>query len=135
MLNFLIDNIFVVFGGKVFKYTIGIPICTNCATCYPISFCIHASEAEFIHRLHENKNKSNWQPALILHSGIKTMYCLCRMMHSTTIFMPFIHLKFKFRRLQSHPRLVPISIYYFQCQTEYCQPNYTTIAMISIFAL
>ena len=31
MLNFLIDNIFVVFGGRVFQQTIGIPMGTNCA--------------------------------------------------------------------------------------------------------
>ena len=30
MLNFLIDNIFVVFGGRVFQQTIGIPMGTNC---------------------------------------------------------------------------------------------------------
>ena len=31
MLNFLIDNIFSVFGATVFQQTIGIPIGTNCA--------------------------------------------------------------------------------------------------------
>ena len=31
MLNFLIDNIFVVLGGTVFQQTIGIQIGTNCA--------------------------------------------------------------------------------------------------------
>ena len=31
MLEFLFDNIFVVFAGKVFKQTVGIPIVTNCA--------------------------------------------------------------------------------------------------------
>ena len=31
MLEFLIDNIFVTFGGRVFQHTIGIPMGTNCA--------------------------------------------------------------------------------------------------------
>ena len=31
MLNFLIDNIVVVFGDTVFQHTIGIPMGTNCA--------------------------------------------------------------------------------------------------------
>ena len=31
MLDFLIDNIFVLFGGRVFQQTIGIPMGTNCA--------------------------------------------------------------------------------------------------------
>ena len=31
MLDFLVDNIFVVFVGKVFQQTVGIPMGTNCA--------------------------------------------------------------------------------------------------------
>ena len=31
MLNWLIDNIYVVFGGQVFQQIIGIPMGTNCA--------------------------------------------------------------------------------------------------------
>ena len=31
MLEFLVDNIFVVFAGKVFQQIIGIPMGTNCA--------------------------------------------------------------------------------------------------------
>ena len=31
MLEFLVDNIFVVFGGKVFQQIVGIPMGTNCA--------------------------------------------------------------------------------------------------------
>ena len=29
MLELLIDNIFVIFGGRVFQQTVGIPMCTN----------------------------------------------------------------------------------------------------------
>jgi hypothetical protein len=31
MLEFLIDNIFVILGGRVFQQTVGIPMGTNCA--------------------------------------------------------------------------------------------------------
>ena len=31
MLEYLIDNIFVEFGGRIFQQTIGIPMVTNCA--------------------------------------------------------------------------------------------------------
>ena len=31
MLEFLVDNIFVVFGGKIFQQIVGIPMETNCA--------------------------------------------------------------------------------------------------------
>jgi hypothetical protein len=30
MLEFVIDNIFVIFGGRVFQQTVGIPMGTNC---------------------------------------------------------------------------------------------------------
>jgi hypothetical protein len=32
MLEFLIDNIFAMFGGRVFQQTVGIPMDTNCAS-------------------------------------------------------------------------------------------------------
>ena len=31
MLEFLVDNFFVIFGGKVFQQIVGIPMGTNCA--------------------------------------------------------------------------------------------------------
>jgi hypothetical protein len=31
MLKYLIDNIFVIIGGRVFQQTVGIPMGTNCA--------------------------------------------------------------------------------------------------------
>jgi len=30
MINFLIDNIFIEFGGRIFQQTVGIPVGTNC---------------------------------------------------------------------------------------------------------
>jgi hypothetical protein len=30
MLEFLIDNIFAMLGGRAFEQTVGIPMCTNC---------------------------------------------------------------------------------------------------------
>ena len=34
MIEFLIDNIFVQFGGRLFRQVIGIPMETNCAPLY-----------------------------------------------------------------------------------------------------
>ena len=56
MLNFLIDNIFVVFGGRVFQQTIGIPMGTNCAPLLADLF-LYSYEAEFIQKLLTNKQK------------------------------------------------------------------------------
>ena len=47
MLEFLVDNIFVVFAGKVFQQMIGILIGTNCAHLLADIF-LYLNEAEFI---------------------------------------------------------------------------------------
>ena len=47
MLEFLVDNIFVVFAVKVFKQIVGIPMGTNCAPLLADIF-LYSYEAEFI---------------------------------------------------------------------------------------
>ena len=58
MLEFLVDNIFVVFGGKVFQQIVGIPMGTNCAPLLADIFLysewwfvLFSYEAEFIQSL------------------------------------------------------------------------------------
>ena len=50
MLEFLVDNIFVVFAGKVSKKTVGIPIGTNCAPLLADIF-LYSYEADCIQSL------------------------------------------------------------------------------------
>jgi hypothetical protein len=50
MLEFLIDNIFVIFGGCVFQQTVGIPIGTNCAP-LPADLFLYSYEVDFIQGL------------------------------------------------------------------------------------
>jgi hypothetical protein len=50
MLDFLIDNIFVLFGGQVFQQTIGIPMGTICAPLFADMF-LHAYDADFLQGL------------------------------------------------------------------------------------
>ena len=50
MLEFLVDNIFVVFGGKVFQQIVGIPMGTKCAPLLADIF-LYSYEAEFIQSL------------------------------------------------------------------------------------
>ena len=50
MLEFLVDNIFVIFAGKVFKQIIGIPMGTTCAPLLADLF-LYSYEAEFIQSL------------------------------------------------------------------------------------
>ena len=57
MLDFLIDNIFVMFGGGVFQQIVGIPMATNCAPLLDDLF-LYSYEADFIQGLlKKNENK------------------------------------------------------------------------------
>ena len=46
MLEFLIDKIFVMFGGRILQQTVG----TNCAPLFVLLFC-YSYEADFIQEL------------------------------------------------------------------------------------
>ena len=50
MLEFLVDNIFVVYPGKVFQQTVGIPMGSNCAPLLADIF-LYSYEADFIQSL------------------------------------------------------------------------------------
>ena len=50
MLEFLVDNIFVVCGGKVFRHIVGIPMSINCDPLLAEIF-LYSNEAEIIQSL------------------------------------------------------------------------------------
>jgi len=56
MLEFLIDNIFVIFGGRVFQQTVGIPMGTNCSPLLADLF-LYSHEADFIQGLLKKNRK------------------------------------------------------------------------------
>jgi hypothetical protein len=56
ILEFLIDNIFVIFGGRVFQQTVCIPMCTNCVPLLADLF-LYSYEAEFIQGLLKKNEK------------------------------------------------------------------------------
>ena len=56
MLDFLIDNIFVTFGERVFQQTIGIPMRTNCAPLLADLF-LYYYEADFMQELLRKKDQ------------------------------------------------------------------------------
>ena len=66
MLEFLVDNIFVVFVGKVFQQIVGIPIGTNCALLLADIF-LYSYEAEFIQSLLSTGRKQRLDS--ISHTG------------------------------------------------------------------
>jgi hypothetical protein len=54
MLEFLIDNIFVSFGGTLFQPVVGIPIGTNCAP--PLAdLLLYSYESELLQKLVKDK--------------------------------------------------------------------------------
>jgi hypothetical protein len=55
MLEILIDNIFVIFGGRVFQQTVGIPMGTNCALLADLF--LYSYEANFIQGLLKKNEK------------------------------------------------------------------------------
>ena len=50
MLQYLIDNVFVEFGGRIFQETVGIPMGTNCAPLLAGLF-LYSYEVEFVQSL------------------------------------------------------------------------------------
>ena len=58
MLEFLVDSIFLVFAGKVFQQTVGIPMGTNCAPLLANIF-LYSYEEEFIQSLLSTRKKQH----------------------------------------------------------------------------
>ena len=56
MLELLIDNIFVIFGGRFHQQTVGIPQCTNCAPLLA-DLLLYSYEADFIQGLLKKNEK------------------------------------------------------------------------------
>ena len=63
MLEFLIDNIFVFFGGRVFQQTVGIPMGTNCAPLL-VDLFLYSYEADFIQGLLKKNKKKQAHPLI-----------------------------------------------------------------------
>jgi hypothetical protein len=59
MLEFLIDNIYVLFGGRVLQQTIGIPMGTNCDQL--LTVFLHPYEADFLQGPPKNKDRKSAQ--------------------------------------------------------------------------
>ena len=50
MIEFLVDNVYVRFGGQLFRQMVGIPVGTNCAPLLSNSF-LYSYENEFLDKL------------------------------------------------------------------------------------
>ena len=74
MLEFLADNIFVVFAGKVFQQTVGIPMGTNCAPLLADIF-LYSCKAEFIQSLLSTGKKQHFGSISLTGIYMFMMYC------------------------------------------------------------
>ena len=72
MLEFLVDNIFVVFRGKVFQQIVGIPMGTNCAPLQADIF-LYSYEADFIQSL-LSTGKKKWSLSSTSHTDTSMTY-------------------------------------------------------------
>jgi len=50
MMNFLIDNIFIKFGGRIFQQTVGIPMGTKCVPLLA-DLIFHSYKVEYVQEL------------------------------------------------------------------------------------
>ena len=73
MLELLVDNMFVVFAGKIFQQTVGIPMDTNCAPLLADIF-LYSYEAEFIQSLLSTGINSEHFGSISL-TDTSMMYC------------------------------------------------------------
>ena len=58
MFEVLIENIFVLFGGRVFQQTVGMPMSINCAPIL-VDLFLYSYESDFIHRSFSRKTRRN----------------------------------------------------------------------------
>ena len=72
ILEFLVDNIFVIYAGKVFQQIVGIQMGTNCAPLLADIF-LYSYEAKFI-SLYSQPEGNSWYLGSISHTGISMMF-------------------------------------------------------------
>ena len=96
MLEFLIDNICVSFGGTLCQQVVGIPMGTNCAPLLADLFS-HSFESEFLQKL--VKDKKIHEP-LISHTGILMTFYLSIILDLQNFFHVYILQSWKLKRPQ-----------------------------------
>ena len=83
MLEYLIDNSFVEFGGRIFQQSIGIPMGTNCAPLLADLF-LYPYEAEFVQSLLKTGKKHLAQQPNFTYRIYKS--CIVSKKHNLQVF-------------------------------------------------
>ena len=94
MLEYLIDNIFVEFGGRIFQQTIGIPMGTDCAPLFA-DFFLYLYEAEFVQSLLQAGKKHLAQQFNFTYRYIDDVLSLWKTQNLQSIWNASIHVNLK----------------------------------------
>ena len=130
MLEFLVDNIFVVFGGKVFQQIVGIPMGTNCAPLLADIF-LYSYELEFIHLCSQLERK-NYHLSSTSHTDTSMTYCQSITQILRIIWVRCIPLSLRSKTRRRATPLLPTWIYSCRSRvTVSCELPFTTNVTIS----
>ena len=131
MLEFLVDNILVVFGGKVFQQIVGIPMGINCAPLLADIF-LYSYEAEFIQSL-LSTGKKILAPQFNLHTDTSMTYCQSITQTLRIIWVKCIPLSLRSKTRRRATPLLPTWSYSCRSRmTVSCALPFTTNVTISI---
>ena len=110
MIEFLVDNIYVRFGGQLFRQMVGIPMGTNCAPLLADLF-LYSYENEFSDKLiKEDKRKLARKFNLSYHYIDDLSLSIIKDLRSS--FLIFTPKNSQFLKPQNLLQLLPISIYF-----------------------
>ena len=128
MIEFLVDNIYVRFGGQVFRQMIGSPLGTNCTPLLADLF-LYSSESEFLDKfIKEGKRKLARKFSLSYHYIDDLISFNKKNLRSS--FLIFTPKNSKFLKPQNLFQLFPMSIYFSsKIKATLEQPNYMTNVM------
>ena len=108
MTEFLVDNIYVKFGGQLFRQTIGIPMGTNCVPLLADLF-LYSYESEFLDKL-VNEGKRKLAKSSIYHTVILMTLSLSIIKDIRSLFLIFTPKNSQFLKPQNVLQLFPILI-------------------------
>ena len=110
MIEYLVDNIYVRFGGQLFRQMVGIPMGTNCAPLLADLF-LYSYENEFLDKLIKEGKKSLLESS-IHHTIILMTLSLSVIKDLRSSFLIFTPKNSQFLKPQNLLQLLPISIYF-----------------------
>ena len=110
MIEFLVDNIYVRFGGQLFRLMVGIPLGTNCASLLADLF-LYSYENEFLDKLIK-EGKESLLESSIYHTIILMTLSLSIIKDLRSSFLIFTPKNSQYLKPQNLLQLLPISIYF-----------------------